>query len=301
MAALLQDFRYALRTLRRSWALTLVIVASLAIGIGANTAIFSVVNALMLKPLPYPEPDRLGGALAAVARDQHPAGLAVAGPVHRYQDGESFVRGMSISQGRTGTLLGLEQPERVEALRTSSNLLRLLGAKPLYGRLLLPEDDVPGGPAVIVLSHGFWKRVFGGDPNVVGRMLTLNGMGPGGGETKNQFLVVGVLPSDFMLNAEVMQTVSSTTRMDLYFPLPLGADAVKSRGDENYNLMARLKAGVTMEQAQADVSAIAARIRDKDKRDQTFTISVVSLRRVKWSATSSARSSCSLDRSRWCC
>jgi putative ABC transport system permease protein len=81
-----------------------------------------------------------------------------------------------------------------------------------------------------------------------------------------------------MLNAEVMQTVSSTTRMDLYFPLPLGADAVKARGDENYNLMARLKAGVTMEQAQSDVDGIAARIRDKDKRDKTFTISVVSLR-----------------------
>ncbi len=79
-------------------------------------------------------------------------------------------------------------------------------------------------------------------------MLTLNGIGPGAGETKNQFLVVGVLRPEFMLNAEVMQTVSSTTRMDLYFPLPLGADAVKARGDENYNLMARLKHGVTMEQ-----------------------------------------------------
>jgi predicted permease len=278
MAALLQDFRYALRTLHRSWALTLVIVASLAIGIGANTAIFSVVNSLMLKPLPYPDPDRLAVLWLRSPGINIPQDWPSPGQYIDLKTENQSFEDISISQGRVGTLLGLEQPERVEALRTSSNLFTLLGAKPLYGRLLLPEDDVPGGPAVIVLSHGFWTRVFGGDPNVVGRMLTLNGLGPGGGETKNQFQVVGVLRQDFMLNAEVMQTVSSTTRMDLYFPLPLGADAVKARGDENYNLMARLKSGVTMEQAQADVSGIAGRIRDKDKRDKTFTISVVSLR-----------------------
>ena len=184
---------------------------------------------------------------------------------------------MSISQGRSGTLLGLDQPERVEALRTSSSLFHLLGARPLYGRLLLPEDDTPGKPPVVILSHGFWKRLFNADPNVVGRSITLNGIVAGTGADKNQFTVAGVLGPDFLLNDEVMPTVASIRQMDVFLPLPLGADAVTRRGDENYNLMARLKPGVTMEQAQADVSVIAARIREKDKRDRTFTISVVPL------------------------
>ena len=184
---------------------------------------------------------------------------------------------MSISQGRSGTLLGREQPERVEALRTSSSLFTLLGAKPLHGRLLLEEDDVPGKAAVVILSHGFWQRVFGGDPAVVGRSITVNGVALGNGADKNQYTVAGVLGPDFLLNAEIMPTVASIRQMDLFLPLPLGADAVTRRGDENYNLMARLKDGVTMEQADADVAAIAARIRDKDKRDRTFTIDVVPL------------------------
>jgi predicted permease len=185
---------------------------------------------------------------------------------------------MSISQGGGGTLLGLDQPERVDALRTSSSLFHLLGARPLYGRLLLPEEDVPGKTPVVILSHAFWTRLFNADPAIVGRSITLNGLGRGGdGQDKNQFTVVGILRPDFLLNDEIMPTVASIRRMDIFMPLPFGADAVTRRGDENYNLMARLKPGVTMAQAQADVSAIAARIRDKDKRDRTFTISVVPL------------------------
>ena len=129
----------------------------------------------------------------------------------------------------------------------------------------------------MILSHGFWQRVFGGDPAVVGRSITINGVAVGNGADKNQYTVAGVLGADFLLNAEIMPTVASIRQMDLFLPLPLGADAVTRRGDENYNLMARLKDGVTMEQADADVAAIAARIRDKDKRDRTFTIDVVPL------------------------
>jgi predicted permease len=277
MHAFLQDFRYALRTLRRSPALTLVIVASLAIGIGANTAIFSVVNALLLKPLPYPDPDRLAMLWLRSPGINIPQDWPSPGQyIDLRTESQSFEE-MSISQGRSGTLLGLEQPERVQALRTSSNLFHLLGAQPLYGRLLLPEDDTPGKAPVVILSHGFWRRFFSSDPAVVGRSITLNGVAAGSGEQKNQFTVAGVLRPEFMLSDEVMPTVASITRMDLFLPLPLGADAVTRRGDENYNLMARLKRGVTMEQAQADVSVIAGRIREKDKRDKTFTISVVPL------------------------
>ena len=277
MNAFLQDLRYAVRTLRRSPASTLVIVASLAIGIGANTAIFTVVNALLLKPLPYPDPDRLAILWLRSPGINIPQDWPSPGQYIDLQTENRSFEEMSISQGRSGTLLGFDQPERVEALRTSSSLFHLLGARPLHGRLLLPEEDTPGKPPVVILSHGFWRRVFNSDPNVIGRSITMNGVVEGSGESKNQFTVAGVLGPDFLLNDEIMPTVASIRRMDIFLPLPLGADAVTRRGDENYNIMARLKPGVTMADAQADVSVIAARIRDKDKRDRTFTISVVPL------------------------
>jgi predicted permease len=272
-----QDLRYAFRTLRRSPGLTLVIVASLAIGIGANTAIFSVVNALLLKPLPYPDPDRLVVLWLRSPGINIPQDWPSPGQYIDIQNENHSFEEMSISQGRGGTLLGLELPERVEALRTTSSLFHLLGAQPLHGRLLLPDDDQPGKPPVAVVSHAFWTRFLDSDPNAVGRSITLNGIGPGSGNDKNLFTVVGVLRPDFLLNDEVMPTVASIQRMDVFLPLQLPADAVTRRGDENYNLMARLKPGVSVEQAQADISVIAARIREKDQRDRTFTISVVPL------------------------
>jgi predicted permease len=277
MHAFLQDVRYALRMLRRSPVATMVIVASLAIGIGANTAIFSVVNALLLKPLPYPDPDRLAVLWLRSPGINIPEDWPSPGQYIDIKNENRSFDLMSISRGRSGTLLGRDQPERVELLQTSSSLFTLLGARPLHGRLLLAEDDVPGKAAVVILSHGFWQRVFASDPAVVGRSITLNGIGAGTGTDKNQFTVAGVLGPDFMLNAEVMPTVASIRQMDLFLPLPLGADAVTRRGDENYNVMARLEDGVTMTQADADVAAIASRIRDKDKRDRTFTIDVVPL------------------------
>jgi len=276
MTTFLQDIRYAIRTLRRSAALSLVIVVSLAIGIGANTAIFSVVNALLLKPLPYPEADRLAVLWLRSPGINIPQDWPSPGQFIDVRTENRSFEEMSISQGRAGTLLTREDAQRVEGLQTSSSLFHLLGAKPLYGRLLRADEDVPGKPAVVVLSYGFWKRAFN-DPNVVGTSITLNGFGQGGGDAKNQFEVVGVLSPDFLMNDEIMPTVASIRQMDVFVPLPLGADAVRRRGDENYNLMARLKPGVSMAQAKDDVAAIAARIRDKDKRDRTFTIDVVPL------------------------
>jgi len=277
VSAFLQDVRYAVRTLRRSGALTLVIVASLGIGIGANTAIFSVVNALLLKPLPYPEPNRLAVLWLRSPGINIPQDWPSPGQYIDLRNENRSFDEMSISQGRSGTLLRNEEAQRVEALQTSSSLFTLLGAKPLHGRLLRPDEDTPGRPAVVVLSYGFWKRAFNGDPGVVGTPITLNGLGQGTGDAKNQFEVVGVLGPEFLLNDEIMPTVASIRQMDLFLPLPLGADAVTRRGDENFNLMARVKPGVTMAQAKGDVAAIAGRIRDKDKRDRTFTIDVVPL------------------------
>ena len=278
MPAFLQDLRYAARTLRRSAGVTAIIVISLAIGIGANTAVFSVVNALLLKPLPYPDPERLVVLWLRSPGINIPQDWPSPGQFHDVKNENRSFDLMSLSQGRAGTLLGLERAERVEILLTSSTLFPLLGATPLHGRLLTADDEVAGKHAVTVLSHGFWKRAFGGDPNIVGRTIRLANLGvPGTGETKNEFQVVGVLGPGFLLNHEIMPTVASIQQMDVFLPLSFTDNPALRRGDENYNVMARLKPGVTAAQADDDVAAIAARIRDKDKRDRTFTIDVVPL------------------------
>ena len=278
MSGFLQDFRYAVRTLRRSAALTAVIVASLAIGIGANSAVFSVVSGLLLKPLPYPDPDRLAVLWLRSPGINIPQDWPSPGQYTDIKNENRSFDEISISQGRAGTMLGLEQPERVEVLLTSSTLFHLLGATPQYGRLLSTEDETAGRHMVVVLSHGFWQRAFGGDPAIIGKTVGLNNIGvPGAGESKNQFEIVGVLRPDFLLNAEIMPTVASIQQMDVFLPLAFRDDPATLRGDENYNLMARLKPGVTMAQADDDVAAIAARIREKDERDRTFTIDVVPL------------------------
>ena len=266
MHPILQDLRYAARMLRKNAALTMVIVLSLAVGIGANTAIFSVVNALLLKPLPYPEPDRLAilwlrSPGIGIPQDWPSPGqyMDIKAENHSFDE-------LSISIGGSFNLTGLDRPERLEGMRTSSTLLDMLGAKPLLGRTLLAEEDQPGKPPVALLTHGLWKRLFGGDPQIVGRSLTLNG---------KQYTVAGVLRPDFLLNSEVVPTVAAIEKVEILLPLPFGADAVNRRGDENYNIVGRLKPGVTMREAQEDIAAIAGRIRNKDHRDRTFTISVV--------------------------
>ncbi len=268
MHSLRQDLHYALRMLRKSPGMTLVIVLSLAIAIGANTAVFSVVDALLLRPLPYPQPERLAAIWLhspgiGIFRDWPSPGQYV----DIRNENHSFDE-MSISRLTQFTLTGMEQPELIPGMRTSSGLLHMLGARPLLGRLLLPEEDRPGKPAVAVISYRLWQRLFSSDPKVVGRSITLNG---------NQVTVAGVLSKDFRLNSEVMPSEGPMDKMDIFLPLPLGADAAQRRGDENYNLMVKLKPGVTVRQAQADIDIIANRIREKDKRDRTFGMTVVGL------------------------
>ena len=184
-------------------------------------------------------------------------------------------------------------------LLTSSSLFRLLGARPLYGRLLLPDDDVPGKPAVVILSHAFWTADLQCRPrhrrpdHQAERHAGRRGR-------QNQFTVVGVLGPDFLLNDEIMPTVASIRQMDVFLPLPLGADAVNRRGDENYNLMARLKPGVTMAQAQADVAAsphgFATRTSATGRsRSASSRCSIRSSETCGWPCW------CSSVRWRWCC
>jgi predicted permease len=264
----LQDVRYALRMLRKNVVLTLVILASLAIGIGANSAIFSVVDALLLRPLPYPHPDRLAAVWL------HSPGIGILrdwpspGQFIDIQNQNQSFEQMALAQSRTSTLTGREQPERVDVLSTQSSLLTMFGAKPLLGRILLPEEDTPGKPSVAILSFGIWQRLFSSDPSVVGRTVILNG---------KPFTVAGVLQRGFMINSEVMPSEGPMDKVDIFLPLPLGPDAAQRRGDENYNIMVRLKPGVSLHQAQADIDTIASRIRIKDKRDTSFGMDVVGL------------------------
>ncbi|HLY19396.1 MAG TPA: ABC transporter permease [Bryobacteraceae bacterium] len=268
MHPILQDFRYALRMLRKNPGLALVIVLSLAIGIGANSAVFSVVDALMLRPLPYPQPERLAAIWL------HSPGIGIyrdwpsPGQYTDIQNENHSFEEMSISRLTSFTLTGLDQPERIDGMLTSSGLLHMLGARPLLGRLLLPEEDKPGKPQVAILSYRLWKRLFNSDAGVIERSITLNG---------KPYTVAGVLRSDFRLNSEVMPAEGPMDKIDIFLPFPMSADVAQRRGDENYNLIVKLKPGVTVRQAQADIDIIANRIRLKDKRDQTFGMTVVGL------------------------
>jgi hypothetical protein len=171
----LQDLRYALRMLRRNGVLSVVILASLGIGIGANSAIFSVVDALLLRPLPYSHADRLASIWLhspgiGILRDWPSPGEYI----DIETENHSFDQ-MALAQSRTFTLTGREQPELVDVLSTQSSLLSMLGAKSRLGRTLLPEEDKPGQAAVAILSNGVWQRLFNSDPNIVGKSITLNG------------------------------------------------------------------------------------------------------------------------------
>jgi predicted permease len=266
----LQDLRLAVRMLRKNVVLTLVILASLGIGIGANSAIFSVVDALLLRPLPYPHADRLAAVWL------HSPGIGILrdwpspGQYIDIQNQNHSFDQMAIAQSRTFTLTGRDQPERVDVLSTQSSLLTMFGAKPLLGRNLLPEEDIPGRPGVAILSYGAWQRLFNADPTIVGKSITLDA---------KSFTVVGVLERHFMLNSEVMPSEGPMDKVDIFLPLALGADAAQRRGDENYNIVVRLKPGVSVQQAQADIDIIANGIRVKDKRDASYGMDVIGLQK----------------------
>jgi predicted permease len=268
MHTFFQDLRYAWRTLRKNSLLTAVIVASLAIGIGANAALFGVVDALLIRPLPYPHSERLAAVWLhspslGILRDWPSPGeyLDVRNENHSFDE-------TALAQSRTFVLTGREQPERLFGLKTQSTLLQMLGAKPLLGRLLLPEEDQSGKPDVVLLTERIWKRLFNSDSEIVGKTILLNG---------NPFTVAGVLQKNFVLTAEVLPAEFPMDKMDLFVPLPLAADAEKIRRDENYNILVRLKPHVSVRQAQADIEVIASRIREKDKRDASFGMHVMGL------------------------
>ncbi|HJQ25163.1 MAG TPA: ABC transporter permease [Blastocatellia bacterium] len=248
METLLQDLRYGLRMLVKNPGFTAVAVITLALGIGANTAIFSVVNGLLLQPLPYPNPERLTIIWTHSPGANVDQDWPSPGQYSAIVSQNSAFEELAIAHGGNYILTGQGNPERVGVIETSSNMFSLLGTKPALGRLFLPEEDSGGDPTTIILSYGFWQQHFGGDPKVIGQTLTLN---------SHNYTVVGVLPSDFSLGFEVMPTVGSVQQAELLLPLPMNADDFNNQGDENYNILARLKPGATIAQAQSELDAVA--------------------------------------------
>jgi predicted permease len=272
MQTLWLDLCYGLRTLAKNPGFTTVAVLSLAIGIGANSAIFSVTNALLLRPLPYQDADRL-----AILWQRSP-GLNVAqdwfspGQYLDVKAENQVFEQVAVTIGASFNLTGQGGPEHVDGARVSSSLFPLLGAKALLGRAVLPEEDQPGKPAVVILSYGFWQRRFGGDPGVIGQKLILSG---------NSLEIVGVMPPGFSLTKEVMLTVNAIERADLLLPLPMSESARTNRGNEDFNIFAKLKPGITVAQAQADMDLLAGRMKQQYPENYPphggLTISVVPL------------------------
>ena len=233
MNTLTQDVRYGARLLAKRPGFTLVAIITLALGIGANTAIFSVVNGVLIKPLPYPQPDRLmtlRGNQSLPDLDDIKAQSKVV---------EYF--GGAVVQALDYT--GEAEPVQVQAALCNADLFGVLGARPLLGRVISPAEDMNGGERVVVLSYAFWQRRFGGDPQVVGRSMPLSG---------NSYTVIGVLPADFSMPRE---------QPDLWAAVRVANPiAAQFRGVHFLRTYLRLKPGVSPDEAQAEMATIDQRL-----------------------------------------
>ena len=252
MNSWMQDIRFALRSFARSPGFTSAAVLSLAIGIGANTSIFSVANALLLRPLPYDSPDRL-----VILWNRSP-GLNITEDwfsTAQYFDiktGHHGFEQVAVAIGGNYNLTGQGDPERVGVIRVSSNLLPMLGTRPALGRLFTPDEDSPGRPSTAVLTDGMWGRRFGRDPHMIGKSIIINGQ---------TYEVVGILPQRFSLSQEVLPLLYGTEQAEIFLPLPFVPTATQVRTDEDYNIVGKLKPGVSLAQAQAEMDTITARLR----------------------------------------
>jgi predicted permease len=252
MNAWSQDIRFALRSLAKHRWFNLAAVLSVAIGIGANTSIFSVANALLFRPLAYDNPERL-----VILWNRSP-GLGITQDwfsTAQYFDIKAQHSGfeqVAIAIGGSYNLTGEGDPERVGAIRVSSNLLSMLGAHPALGRLLTPDEDSPGRPSTAILTNGMWARHFGRDPHIIGRPLIINGQA---------YEIVGVLPQSFSLSQETLPLLYGTEQAEIFLPLPLTPAASQVRDHEDYNIIGKLKRGILVSQAQAEMDIITARLR----------------------------------------
>ena len=220
-----QDVRYGLRMLAKNPAFTAIAVLALALGIGANSAIFSVVNAILLRPLPYKNPEQLVMVWENATHLGFPKNTPSPANFLDWRQQTTVFQGMAAFAERSFNLTGAGEPERLDGRRVSANLFDVLGVRPIIGRTFVPQEDQPG-TKVVLLNESLWKRRFGGDPGVIGRALTLN---------NEAYTVVGVLPSSVRLPA------FGKWRDQVWVPIAFPAEEATSRGDHFLEVIARLK------------------------------------------------------------
>jgi predicted permease len=261
----MNDFRYALRQLLRQPGFTILAVVALALGIGANTVLFSAINTLFLRPLSYPQPQQLvrtWGSFPERGLDR----ANVSWPrFQAWRDQQQSFTEFS-AQSFTGfTMTGRGDPQNLNGVRVTENFFRALGVQPLFGRVFTPEEDKPGGANVAVLTHAFWQKQFGGDPNILGQSIILNGV---------PFSIVGIMPPS--LKFPFIQTHVFLSRVFEQEGLP--PDIIE-RGTGFLTILARMKPGVTVKQAEEQMRVVDRRYQtaQPDKVDAKAGMSVVSL------------------------
>jgi putative ABC transport system permease protein len=235
---LLQDVRYGARTLVKNPGFTAVAVIALALGIGANTAIFSVVNSVLLRPLAYKDSDQLVVILHGGTDPIAPANFL------DWRRQNHVFEGMGAAEYWTPTLTAVERPEQLWALRVTPDIFPILGVQPLLGRAFLPDEDQAGKDREVVISYSSWQQRFGGDAKIVGRPMTLDGQ---------TYTIVGVMPRDFKF------APFWATKAELWVPLVLG-DRMASRTGASLRIFARLAPGINLAQARAEMATITARL-----------------------------------------
>jgi predicted permease len=239
MAGLVQDVRYSLRMMARRPALSLVIILTLALGIGANGAIFSLVDTVLLQAQPYPDAGRL--VQLREQRLEHSTGGRPVRPANFFDWKDRVTSFQDVAWSRDGifSVTGDGEPESIIGYRFSPNMLDVLGVQPAIGRSFRPEEDHPGAPGVVLLSDPLWKRRYGADPQILGRSLMLDGQA---------HTVIGVMPSNF----------THPQRAELWVPIALTPELAARRDVQVLRLVGRLKPGVTHEEAMAELSRIYA-------------------------------------------
>ena len=274
MATLLQDIQYGLRSLLKTPGFTAIALIVLALGIGANTAIFTVVNAVLLRPLPYPDSDRL--TMLWETNPRFKIGIDAVPVTHgNFMDWREqntvFEHVSAMGVGRWN-LTGSGEPERISGASVSANFFKLMGTEPALGRGFRDDEETPGAAKVVVISNVLWQQRFASDRNVIGTSMTLDG---------EPYTIIGVAPEGFNFprSKELPYFVGVGTRTDLWRPMTLGDDFVKkSRANHQLCVMAKLKEGVTRARAQSEMTAIADRLeRSYPDGNQGIGVKVVPL------------------------
>jgi putative ABC transport system permease protein len=242
-----QDLRYGVRMFSSCPGFTLAAIIALALGVGANTAIFSVVNALLIRPLPYKDPDQLVMVWEHYQKDGSPHNLAAPANLIDWKEQNHSFEGMAaFSTPTSHNFTGGDAPERIVGIRVSAGFFQILGVKTEIGRLFIDEEDQPNNNFVFIIAHSLWQRRFGGDPNVINKTFMLSG---------RSHMLVGVLPPSFKMPPDFQY--STLEDIEMWTPLALPPEARQRRSSHPYNVIARLRPGVTLDMAQTEMNAIA--------------------------------------------